>query len=484
MTTVLASATPLPPPPSLTSSATWASRALTYYQRTVLENPLIGGRGETPHPKQQQFLLHTETRELFYGGAGGGGKSQSLWYGALQFIDVPGYAALILRRTFADLDKPGAIMDRSKSYLAGAEAEWNETKKRWRFPNGATITFGYLKNENDKYQYQSSEFQYIAFDELTQFTETQYSYLFTRLRKKSIGPVSTVPLRMRSASNPGGTGHQWVFDRFVNERTRKPGRIFIPARMTDNPSLDREEYERSLEETDALTREQIKSGDWNAIEGGRFKREWFPRYRTRGEYLLLQRPGEQRERTYHLWTLPLFITCDPNASAKTTADYTVAGVWAVTPELELVLLDADRFQAEIPDIVPRLMALWQKWRSKPGGVWIEEVAANNGVFKLACRTPMPARSLRPLGEDKLVRATTAINYAATGRIWLPVPGLVPGMPLDELEAEWYRFTGNARRDAHDDAVDMLSYAARVLGENPVAPGSRETAPHYLGGMMG
>lgn len=418
---------------------------------------------------------------MFYGGAGGGGKSQALWYGALQFVHVPEYAALILRRTFADLDKPGAIMDRSKEYLTGTAAEWHETKKRWRFPSGASVTFGYLKNENDKYQYASAEFQYIAFDELTHFTETQYTFLFTRLRKRKVGPLADVPLRMRSASNPGSTGHAWVYNRFVDDRTRKAGRVYIPARMDDNPSLDRDEYERSLDETDALTRAQIKAGDWNAVEGGRFRKEWFPRYRMRGEYLLLQRPGEDRERTYHVRNLNTFLTCDPNASAKTTADYTVVGLWAITPEMELVLLDADRFQAAIPDVVPRLLLFWNKWQRRAGGVWIEAVAANNGVFELARRTAMPARALLPLGQDKLVRATPAINLAATGRVWLPPPGLVAGMPLDEIEAEWYRFTGDEKRDANDDAVDCLSYAARVLGENPVAPGSREAVPRVLGG---
>lgn len=447
----------------------------------MLDNPLIGGKGQEPHPKQQQFLLHAETRELFYGGAGGGGKSQALWYGALQFVHVPGYAALILRRTFADLDKPGAIMDRSKDYLAGYAAEWHETKKRWRFPSGATITFGYLAKEKDKYQYQSSEFQYIAFDELTHFSATQYTYLFTRLRKKNFGPVAGVPLRMRSASNPGGVGHQWVYDRFVNEATRKPGRVFIPARMDDNPSLDREEYEKSLEETDALTRAQIKAGDWNAVQGGRFKPEWFPRYDLRGEYIILRRPGEAAERTYHRAHLTLFITCDPNASAKTTADYTVACVWAVTPQNELLLIDAIRFQADIPDIVPRLELLYAKWGRRATGVYIEAVAANNAVFKIAARSRLPAAALSPGGQDKLVRATPAINLARTGRIWLPITGLVPGMPLDDIEAELYRFTGNDKTDAHDDVVDTFSYAANVLLTNPVAPGSREGMPTVMGG---
>lgn len=421
---------------------------------------------------------------MFYGGAGGGGKSQAIWFGALQFVDVPGYSALILRRTYADLAKPGALMDRSKEYLAGTGAVWNERDKKWTFPSGASISFGYLAHENDKFQYRSSEFQFIAFDELTDFTESQYTFLFTRLRKKAGGPLADVPLRMRSASNPGGPGHGWVYNRFVDDRKRKPGRVFIPATMADNPSIDKEEYLKSLANTDPLTRDQIERGDWNAVVGGRFKPEWFFRYRMRGEYIILQRPGETRERTHHIFQLPMFITCDPAASAKNTADYTVAGVWLQTPLNEIALMDADRFQADGPDIPPRLQLLWDKWRRHPGGVWIEAVAANDAVYKLSHRTAMPARVLSPLSQDKLVRATPAMNYAATGRIWLPPSGLVPGMPLDEIESEWYRFTGDEKKDANDDAVDMLSYAVRIVMANSIAPSPAEAVPMVMGGMYG
>jgi hypothetical protein len=73
----------------------------------VTQSPWIVRHGYAPHPKQQQFLLHVDTPEVFYGGAGGGGKSQALWYAALQYVEVPGYAALILRRTYADQARLG-----------------------------------------------------------------------------------------------------------------------------------------------------------------------------------------------------------------------------------------------------------------------------------------------------------------------------------------------------------------------------------------
>lgn len=177
---------------------------------------------------------------------------------ALQYVDCPGYAALLLRRTFADLAKPGALMERAHGWLKGTEARWVAQEKKWVFPSGATMSFGYLEKADDHYQYQGSEYQYIAFDELTQFPERQYRYLFSRLRRLA---GSDIPIRMRAGSNPGGRGHAWVFDRFIKDGNTA-SRVFVPSTLDDNPYLDREEYERSLDELDPVERERLRHGNW------------------------------------------------------------------------------------------------------------------------------------------------------------------------------------------------------------------------------
>ena len=191
---------------------------------------------------------------------------------ALQFVDVPGYNAILFRRTYQDLMLPEALMDRSLQWLKGTDAHWNAKDYFWTFPSGATLSFGYLKSELDKYRYQSAEFQSIGFDELTQFFETQYRFLFSRLRRLE---EVTIPLRMRSASNPGGIGHDWVKRRFLLEGLEK-GRVFIPAKLDENPYLDQATYIESLRELDPITRRQYLEGDWTARHGGsKFLREWF-----------------------------------------------------------------------------------------------------------------------------------------------------------------------------------------------------------------
>ena len=66
----------------------------------------------------QKVFLRTYALEGLFGGAAGGGKSSALLMAALQYVDVPGYNAIIFRRTYADLALPGAIMDRFTEWIS------------------------------------------------------------------------------------------------------------------------------------------------------------------------------------------------------------------------------------------------------------------------------------------------------------------------------------------------------------------------------
>ena len=228
-----------------------------------------------PHPKQIVFLLLNDVLEVLFGGAAGPGKSVGLLISAAQFVDIPGYAALLLRRSFRDLALPGALMHLSHQWWDHTDAHWDGQSYKWTFPSGAVIQFGYMEHDGDEYRYQSSEYQFIGFDELTQFPEHQYTYMFSRLRRVK---DSTIPLRMRGATNPGGRGHEWVKDRFNLPfgQTGDPNRVFVPARLEDNPYLDAEAYEKGLSQLADVTFQQLREGDWDAtISGGRFYPDWF-----------------------------------------------------------------------------------------------------------------------------------------------------------------------------------------------------------------
>jgi predicted phage terminase large subunit-like protein len=207
----------------------------------------------------QKVFLRTYAMEGLFGGAAGGGKSSALLMAAMQYVDVPNYSAILFRRTYADLALPGALMDRFKSWIAGQdEIHWNANSYVATFPSGARISFGYLNNTNDYLRYKGSEFQFIGMDEVTEIRESDYRYLFSRLRRPATGPLSQVPLRMRSASNPAPN---WVRQRFIVEG-KETGRIFVPSLLTDNPGIDADSYRQALTALDPVERRRLEMGDW------------------------------------------------------------------------------------------------------------------------------------------------------------------------------------------------------------------------------
>ncbi len=219
-----------------------------------------------PHKptERQAAFLRIDTLEALYGGAAGGGKSDALLMAALQYADRPGYSALVLRRTFPELNKTGAIMDRARTWLANAPGvTWSGDDKRFTFPKGGRLSFGYCETHADVLQYQGPEFHYIAIDEVTHWEERTYTYLITRLRR-NVG--DTIPLRIRGATNPGGKGHKWVKKRFVSPG--HPSRPFVPAKLADNPHLSSEEYGANLELLDETTRAQLRDGQWIDNDAG------------------------------------------------------------------------------------------------------------------------------------------------------------------------------------------------------------------------
>lgn len=229
-----------------------------------------------PTPKQRAFLLMNDTKEILYGGAAGGGKSVAQLMGALQFVDIPGYSAILFRKTYADLSLPNALIDLSKQWLMpfveSKEVKWSEKEKQYTFPSGATLNFGYLESDNDCYRYQGAEFQYIGMDECTHISPSNYRYMFSRLRKKK---SMEVPLRFRSTANPGGMYGEYYYQRFFVEG-KENGRIFIPAGLSDNPFLDAEAYKEALSELDPIERERLLNGNWEIkAAGDLLDRQWF-----------------------------------------------------------------------------------------------------------------------------------------------------------------------------------------------------------------
>ncbi len=407
--------------------------------------------------------------EALYGGAGGGGKSEALLTAAAQYVEVPGYAALLLRRTYQDLALPGALMDRAKQWwmnhtVNGRKARWDDKNKAWRFPSGATITFGYLEHEDDKYRYASAEFQFIGFDELTQFSETQYTFLSSRLRR--LAGVQ-VPIRKRSATNPVGAGRDWVRKRFIpTEALRQDeegffARVwrcgdcaFVPARLEDNPHLDIAEYEKSLEHLDPVSKAQIRRGDWKAHAGGQFNREWWQWYRDLGDAIYL---GET-EPLLPKMQLPKIAVVDPANSKRKSSKYTAIGVFAYLGMDRVAVLDVVRERLSVNEIVPRVQQICRR-HSPIDWVGFESDGFQQGLAneaRDAGKYPSIPHvvELSHQGKSKLTRATKAIYAARDGLIYLPEDA--PW--VEDYMAELGMFTGNDKEDSYTDQVNVTAYA--------------------------
>ena len=243
----------------------------------------------TPQPRQAAFMSRFED-EALYGGAAGGGKSDCALAEALRQVEIPYYRGLILRKTYPQLTE---LMDRSTEIYKPAYpgAKYNDQKHVWTFPSGAKIYFGSLQHTKDRTNYQGKRYDFIDFDELTQFLWEEYSYLFSRNRPNGPG----TRCYMRAQANPGGVGHGWVKERFITaakpmetiweqvkirhpdgkEETRWKSRIFVPSTVFDNKILlaNDPDYLTRLASMPEQERNALLYGDWDTFSGQVFT-EW------------------------------------------------------------------------------------------------------------------------------------------------------------------------------------------------------------------
>jgi predicted phage terminase large subunit-like protein len=398
---------------------------------------------------------------------------------ALQYVEVPGYAALILRRTLKMLNQEDGLIPRSKEWLAG-KATYNETAHKWTFPSGATLTFGYLDHDRHLDNYQGGAWHYVAFDEAAQFPESRYRYLFSRQRK--LKTFAGVPIRLRAASNPGGPGHDWLKKRFI---TGVRPKFFVPARLADNPGLEALDYIRSLKNLDPIRLRQLLAGDWDAYAGGRFEEKWFKHFTVKLDkdgnprYCLTDhtKPDGLQDAAdgIHVGQCWNFLICDPACTEDdvqeggshmdpSTSDPTVIGAFAMTPAHDLLVLKVVRKWLDIEDIPPEIQKLADGF--SPEWVGIEDNGFAIGITRGCQKLGITVKSLSPEGKGKLVRATPAIIRASNGQIFLPEKGghswQGPDAWGEEFVSECVQFTGNEKLDAHDDQVDALAYAVQAV----------------------
>lgn len=296
-----------------------------------------------------------------------------------------------------------------------------------------------------------------GFDELTQFPEHQYRYMFSRLRRPAGGTLADVPLRMRAASNPGGPGHDWVRSRFVDEQA--PSRVFVPARLDDNEHIDRAAYVASLQHLDPVTRQRLLDGDWSAREpGGFFRREWF------GQAVDAPPPGVRRVR---FWDLAATVATSDNPDPDWTVGLLLAEMGGV-----MWVEDVVRTRST-PKQVEAIVAHTASLDGAAVAIRMEQEPGSSGKtvisdYRQRVLSGYDFQGI-PSSGSKEDRARPVSSRVEAGDVRL-VRGGWNREFLDELEA----YTGDVDRHAHDDQVDALSGAYRALN----AGGSVRQTPAY------
>jgi len=247
-----------------------------------------------PNPGPQTQYLASSEREVLYGGAAGGGKSYATLADPLRDMNNPDFSGLLVRHTTEELRE---LIQKSQELYPKAipGIKWSERKSQWTTPRGGRLWMSYLDKDTDVMRYQGQAFNYVAFDELTQWNSPYaWNYMRSRLRSSS----KELGLYMRATTNPGGPGHSWVKKMFIDPAPANspfwatnietgetlafpPGhsrageplfrRRFIPASLFDNPYLaEGGDYEAMLLSLPEHQRKQLLEGNWDINEGAAF----------------------------------------------------------------------------------------------------------------------------------------------------------------------------------------------------------------------
>ena len=446
-----------------------------------------------PHEGPQTQFLASTASEILYGGAASGGKSAAVIAMPLRWVSHPEFRCLVLRRETVDLRD--LLYKASKLYHSlYPDVRYNGNDRTFTFPSGATVWFNHCQHDKDAFAYAGQEFQVQLWDELTHFSEFQYTEIGSRLR----AAVPGLPRYTRATSNPGSSGHEWVMARFApwldpscewpGTQVRRdangtklpplpPGKIawvlptdngpsivpkgtpgamsrqFIPAYIDDNPTLLKHDpgYKARLMDRDPVRREQLLHGNWliKPAKGLYFKRVWFD--------FLDEAPSTNILKRVRAWDL----------ASTVDGDWTI-GVRLVMYRDRSIVVDHVLRTRGTPQHVEDTIMRTAEEDGKVVVIRLPQDPGQAGVAQVAALTKllMGYRTVfeRPTG-DKITRAGPVSSYCERRMVRI-VRGPWTSPFLDVLEA--------FPEGTHDDDVDAFADAFNWISQ--AGPGLRLTQP--------
>lgn len=222
-----------------------------------------------PNPKQALAMKATQPN-ICYGGGRGSGKSWFVqWKAILLCLFYAGISCLIVRKTYSELEENHIKVLRK---LLHGIAKYNQTNKRFTFPNGSTITFKQCNIDADLTKFQGTQWDIIFIDEATNLKENQLKDITATCRG-----TNDFPKRIYYTCNPGGEGHAYIkrlfVDRKFTESENPDDYIFIQALVTDNKVLMENDpgYYQRLLGLPPKRRQAWLEGKWDIFEGQFFE---------------------------------------------------------------------------------------------------------------------------------------------------------------------------------------------------------------------
>jgi len=439
-----------------------------------------------PNPGPQTIFLAASEREVFYGGARGGGKSYAMLVDPLRYCGYKAFRGVLIRRTMPELRdlifKAHGIYEK-----AFPGTKWKAQDSTFYFPSGARMEFGYAETLKDVLRYQGQSYSWIGVDELPQYDSAE---VLDMLRSSLRSTDPAVPIMLRATGNPGNVGSTWVRQQFIDpappgqafkvevniktplgEKTEIITRRFVPAKVWDNPYLTYDlSYAAMLANLPETKRKQFLDGDWDVFEGAAFP--------------------EFNKEIHVVKSYPI-----PSSWPRFRGGdwgYTSPGcvLWlAVTPDKELVVYRELYFKnLTAPEVAEKVLMLESGENVAYGildiSAWSRrgEMGPSIGqtMNELGCRwkpsgrvAVQGARNSRISGKAELHRRL-ALN-PRTGKPYLTIfdncANLIrtlPRLPLDENDVE------DVDTDAEDHAYDALRYA---LMSRPIQIGGLMTDRH-------